>query len=67
MASCLYQVPVLLRRYPEVSVTPAAQVAELLDLGMCVLHIVFDRQSTRVVYAYVASKTPEDAGDLEGE
>lgn len=40
---CLYQVSMLLGRYPEVSVTPAAQVTELLDFGMRVLRIVFNR------------------------
>lgn len=63
----MYQISVLFRRNPEVSVTPPTQVAKLLDLRVCVLYIVFDRQPGRIIYAHVASQTPQDTGYLEGK
>jgi hypothetical protein len=44
-ADATYQISMLFRRDPEVSIAPSTQVAELLDLGMCVLHIIFHRQA----------------------
>ena len=49
------------------SVAPPAQVAKLLDRRVCVLYIVFDRQSGRIIYADIASQTPQDTGYFEGK
>lgn len=57
----------LLRRHPEMAIAPPAQVAELLDLRMRLLHIVFHRQAGGIVDANIAAQTPKDAADLVGE
>jgi hypothetical protein len=57
----------LFRRDPEVPIAPTTQVAEFLDLGMRVLHIIFHRQAGRIIDADVAAKTPQNAANLEGE
>ena len=62
-----YQISMLFRRDPEVSITPSAQVAKFLDLGMRVLDVVFHGKARRVIYADVAAKTPENAANFESE
>ena len=57
----------LFGRDPEVSITTPAQVAEFLDLGMRVLHVIFHGQARRIINADIAAKTPKDAANLEGE
>jgi hypothetical protein len=66
-AETTYQISMLFRRDPEVSIAPSTQVTEFLDLGMCVLHVIFHGQARRVIYADVAAQTPENAANLEGE
>ena len=66
-ADTTYQISMLFRRDPEVSIAPSTQVAELLDLGMRVLDVVFHGKARRVIYADVAAKTPENAANLESE
>lgn len=38
-----HQSSMLLRRYPDLSITPSAQISEFLDFGMGMLDVVFDR------------------------
>jgi hypothetical protein len=49
------------------AVTPPAQIAEFLNLGMCLLDIIFHGQTRGIVNANVAAQTPEDAADLESK
>lgn len=48
------------------AITPAAQTPQLLYFRMLVLHIVFDRQSSRIVDSDIATQPEEDAGSLKG-
>jgi hypothetical protein len=67
LAETAYQISVLFRRDPEVSIAPPTQVTEFLDLGMRVLHVILHRQARRIINADVTAKTPQNAANLEGE
>ena len=62
-----YQISMLFRRDPEVSIAPPTQVTEFLDFGMRVLHVIFHGQARRIVHSDVTAKTPENAANLESE
>lgn len=47
------------------AVAPSAEISQFLDLGMIVLHIVFHRQTIRIVQSHIASKSEQDAADFE--
>lgn len=49
------------------TIAPSTQIAELLDLRMRVLHIIFHRQARRIVHTNIAAETPKNARDLEGQ
>lgn len=52
-----YQIPMLLGRDPNMAVAPAAEIAELLYLGVIVLDVVFNREAGRIEDADVAAKS----------
>ena len=52
---------------PEVPVTPSTQIAELLYFRMHVPYVVLHGQASRVEHTGVATKTPENTADLEGQ
>lgn len=52
-----YQIPMLLGRDPNMAVAPAAEIAELLYLGVIVLDVVFYRKAGRIEDADVAAKS----------
>jgi hypothetical protein len=54
-AHTTYQVTMLLRRNPEVSVAPLAEFPKLYYLGVIVLYIILDRESNWIVYAHIAT------------
>ena len=49
------------------AIAPSAQVAEFLDFGMRVLHVIFHGEARGIVYTNVAPKTPENPRNLEGQ
>lgn len=49
-----YQVAVLLGADPNMAVAPFAQLAQLLNLGMRMLHVVFLRQAGWVIHPNIA-------------
>lgn len=57
----------LLGGHPDVAVAPFAEVAQLLHLGMQVLHVVFHWQTRRVENAHVAAESEEDPRCFESE
>lgn len=46
----------LLRRYPDMTVTPFAEFTKLLHFWMLVLHIILDRQIRGVIDANVSTQ-----------
>lgn len=48
----------LLRRYPNVSITPLTQITQLLHFRMIVLDVVFEWQVSGIVDAHVAAESP---------
>lgn len=57
----------LFGRHPELTITPATKIPQLLHLDVIVLIVVLDRQALGVVDAHVNAKTKEDPTDLIGE
>jgi len=57
----------LFGRDPKMAIAPSAQVAEFLDFGMRVLHVIFHGEARGIVYTNVAPKTPENPRNLEGQ
>ena len=55
----------LLRAYPDMSITPLAKIAQLLHLRVRVLNVVLYRQSSRIVDANVAAKPEEYSTSLK--
>ena len=51
----------LLRTDPDMTVTPLAQLTQLLHLCVTVLDIVFLWKAGRVIYPHVTAQTEEDA------
>lgn len=56
----------LLRRNPNVAITPSAELSELLHLLVCMLHVILDREPIGIIYTNVATESKEDAGRFEG-
>lgn len=52
---------------PHVTVAPLAEVAQLLHLGMEVLHVVLHWQTHRVKNPHVAAESEEDPRCFERE
>ena len=50
---CTYEVTVLFRRYPNMAITPFAQLTQLLHFRMLMLHIVLDRQTRRIKNTHI--------------
>lgn len=63
--SRVYQIPMLLRRNPNVAITPSTQVPQFLYFGMLVLHIIFDWQACRIVDSDIAAQPKEETGRLK--
>ena len=57
----------LLWAHPDVTITPLAELAELLDLGVVVLLVVLDGEAGGVVDADIAAEAEEDARGFVGE
>jgi hypothetical protein len=53
--------------YPNMAVTPFAQLAKLLNFRVIVLNIVFLREAGGVVDSNIAAETVEDSCSFEGE
>lgn len=53
--STTYQLPMLLRRNPDVAITPLAHFSQFLDFGMVVLDVVFDGEAFGVEDSDVAT------------
>jgi len=57
----------LLGRHPNVTVTPLAHFSQLLDFGVIVLYIVFDRQTFWVEHPHITAQTEKNASTLKGQ
>jgi hypothetical protein len=57
----------LLRRNPDMAVTPAAEISEFLHFLVVVLYIIFDGETGRVIDANITAEAEEDPGGFEGE
>jgi len=62
-----YEISMLFRRHPDMSVTPFAQVSELLYLCMRMLYVVLDGQTCGVIHADVATEPEKYAGGFKSE
>lgn len=51
----------LLRRYPDMAVTPFAEFTELLYFGVLVLHIILYRQIRRVINTNISTQAEQYA------
>lgn len=49
------------------SIAPATQNPQLLNFGVFVLDVIFERKSTWIIYSYVATKSEKDARYLVRE
>jgi hypothetical protein len=49
------------------SIAPFTQFAQLLHFWMCMLYVVFDRKTGRVIHAHVTAKSEEDSTGLVRE
>ena len=58
------EISMLLRTDPNVSITPLAELSQLLHFRMRVLYVVLDGQSTRIVHADVATEPEEYSTSL---
>jgi hypothetical protein len=56
-----YQVAMLFWTYPNMTITPFAQLSQFLNLGVIVLNIVFLREAGWVVDSNIAAETVEDS------
>jgi len=54
----------LLRRDPNMTITPLAELTQFLDAWVILLHIIFDRQPVRIEDANLAAQAMQDAGTL---
>ena len=62
-----YQISVLFRRNPKMTITPSTQTPQLHDLGVLVLDIILDREPSRIVYSHIAPEPEKDPRYLIGE
>ena len=49
----------LLRRYPDMTITPFAEFTKLLNFRVLMLDVVFDRQTERIENTNISTQTPE--------
>jgi hypothetical protein len=52
---CTYEITVLFRRHPNVTITPFTQFTQFLHFGMLMLHIVLDRQPSRIKNTHIST------------
>jgi hypothetical protein len=62
-----HKIAVLLRRDPDVTVAPAAEISELLHFLVVVLDIIFDGKASGVIDADIATEAEENPGGFECE
>jgi hypothetical protein len=43
------------------TITPTTEISQLSDLGMLMLNVIFDRETSWIVYSNVAAKSEKDA------
>jgi len=53
---CAYYDAMLFGAHPYMSVTPFAQLSQLLDFGMGVLNVILHRQAFWIIYADIAAQ-----------
>lgn len=58
------QISMLLRRYPNMTVTPYTKLPKLLDLGVTDIGVVFHWKPLRVENTHIASKSEKNARRL---
>lgn len=49
----------LLRGYPDMTITPFAEFTKLLNFRVLMLDVVFDRQTERIENTNISTQTPE--------
>lgn len=60
-----YQIPMLLRRAPNLSVTPKTQFPQLFNFGVPLIAIILDRKATGIIHSDVATETMQDAAGFK--
>lgn len=57
----------LLRRNPNMAITPPAELSQLLHLFVRMLDVILDREPVRIIHTDVTAEPKEDARCFEGD